>query len=193
MRKLVLKMSVSLDGFVSGPNGEADWIHSTGGDDTLEWLVDTLWQAGIHAMGSHSFHGMATFYPSSDKIFAAPMNDIPKVVFTKKGLDLPVSSARSELAKGSWENPFVAHGELTEEIARLKAQPGKDIMAHGGANFAQALVSHGLIDEYRLMVHPVALGQGLPLFSGLAKPVDLCLVNAKTFNGGAMALVYQPA
>ena len=193
MRKIVLKMSISLDGFVSGPNGEADWIHRTGGDDTLEWLVDTLWQAGVHAMSSRSYQGMATFYPTSNAPFAPPMNDIPKVVFTRKGLDLPVAPAATEVAKGSWANPIVADGDLSEEITRLKAQPGKDILAHGGANFAQALAAHGLIDEYKLMVHPVALGKGLPLFSGLAKPVDLKVISAKTFNSGAMALVYQPA
>lgn len=189
MRKLVLKMSVSLDGFVSGPNGEADWIHRTGGDDTLEWLVDTLWQAGIHAVGSQSYHPMAAFYPSSDLSFAAAMNDISKVVFTRKGL----SGTDASQPQGSWANPYVANGDLCEEIARLKAQPGKHILAHGGANFAQALAAHGLIDEYKLMVHPVALGAGLPLFGGLTDPIDLTLVDSRRFKSGAMALTYQPA
>jgi len=192
VRKLVLKMPVSLDGFVSGPNGEADWIYRTGGDDSLKWLVDTLRQAGIHAIGSRSFHAMAAFYPSSDLPFAAPMNDIPKVVFTRKGLpDMPVAQAATEPEKGSWANPIIADGDLSDEIARLKAQPGKDILAHGGAGFAQELAAHGLIDEYRLLVHPVALGKGLPLFSGLSEPVDLHLVSAETFKSGAVALVYR--
>nr|WP_294814506.1 dihydrofolate reductase family protein [uncultured Sphingomonas sp.] len=197
MRKLVLKMSVSLDGFVSGPNGEADWIHRTGGEDTLEWLVDTLWQAGVHAIGSRSYHAMAAFYPSSNLSFAAPMNDIPKVVFTRKGLldaqGDQIGSDISDPDKGSWANPIVASGDLCAEIARLKAQPGKDILAHGGANFAQELAAHGLIDEYKLMVHPVALGRGLGLFSGLSEPLDLKLVSSKTFKSGAMALTYRPA
>jgi dihydrofolate reductase len=195
MRKLVLKMSVSLDGFVSGPNGEADWIHRTGGDDCLEWLVDTLRQAGIHAVGSRSFHTMAAFYPSSNLPFAAPMNEIPKIVFTRKGLpELPLAQATGTAPeKGSWANPFIADGDLAEEIARLKAQSGKPVLAHGGANFAQALAAHGLIDEYRLMVHPVALGKGIPLFSSLSQPLDLHLVSTETFKSGAVAMVYRAA
>jgi dihydrofolate reductase len=99
------------------------------------------------------------------------MNDISKIVFTRKGLldtqgtQIDVSDV-SEPEKGSWANPFVASGNLCDEIARLKAQPGKDILAHGGANFAQELAAHGLIDEYKLMVHPVALGRDFPCFRG---------------------------
>ena len=164
----------------------------------MEWLVDTLWDAGVHAVGSGSFHAMAAFYPSSELSFAAPMNAIPKVVFTRKGFP-GAQGAPADMSdtpdsdKGSWANPFVASGDVRDEIARLKAQPGKDILAHGGANFAQKLAAQGLIDEYKLMVHPVALGRGLPLFSGLSKPLDLKLVSSKTFQGGAMALVYRPA
>ena len=84
MRKLVLKMSVSVDGFVSGPNGEVYWIFKTGNGVT-EWLVDTLWQAGVHAMGSRTYYNMAAFWPSSGAPLAAPMNEILKVVFSRKG------------------------------------------------------------------------------------------------------------
>jgi dihydrofolate reductase len=192
MRKVILKMAVSLDGFVSGANGEADWIGRTGGDDALQWLVDNLWQAGLHAVGSRSYHAMAAFYPTSTLAFAPPMNDIPKIVFTRKGLGTSADATKAP-ADGSWANPFVADGDLRAEIARLKAQPGKDIMTHGGANFAQQLVAHGLVDEYRLMVHPVALGRGLALFSALPEPVDLELVSSQTFRSGAMAQVYRPA
>jgi dihydrofolate reductase len=206
-------MSVSVDGFVSGPNGEVDWIFKTG-DGATEWLVDTLWQAGVHAMGSRTYYDMAAFWPSSGAPLAAPMNEIPKVVFSRKGLiDTPGAQAttaaltdakRAQIGasgafeptapvKGSWANPIVASGELSDEVARLKAQPGKDILAHGGASFVQDLAARGLIDEYKLLVHPVVLGKGLPLFSGLSKPVDLQLVSAKTFGGGAIALVYRTA
>jgi dihydrofolate reductase len=83
-----------------------------------------------------------------------------------------------------------AHDVLAEEVARLKHEPGKDILAHGGAAFAQSLVRLGLVDEYRLLVHPVALGRGLPLFSAIATPLDLELVDLKRFSGGAVAHVY---
>jgi dihydrofolate reductase len=199
MRKLVLKMSVSLDGFVSGPNGEVDWIFKSD-DGATEWVVDALWQAGIHAMGSRTYYDMATYWPTSDLPFAAPMNEIPKVVFTRKGLALTdakraeiAASGASQAVKDSWAKPRIASGDLAAEMARLKAEPGKDIIAHGGAGFARELAAHGLIDEYKLLVHSVALGKGLAVFSGLTKPVDLQLVNAWTFGGGAVALHYRAA
>jgi len=84
-------------------------------------------------------------------------------------------------------------GDLVEEIARLKEQPGKDILAHGGATFAQSLAKAGLVDEYRLLTHPVVLGTGLPLFSAISKPIDLKLVSTTVFNTGTIAHVYRPA
>lgn len=87
----------------------------------------------------------------------------------------------------------MAGGDLAEEIRRLKEQPGNYILAHGGARFAQSLVASGLVDEYRLGIHPVVLGQGQPLFSGLRSSVDLRLISATPFASGAMAIVYQPA
>lgn len=211
-RKLVLKMSVSLDGFVAGPNGEADWIfRSSGGSDSTQWVLDTLGGAGVHIMGSRSYHVMAAFWPYSEMPIAAPMNDIPKVIFSRTGLRntqvdptpaLAEAKARNAARHGatptaavlrSWAEPTVAGGDLAEEILRLKEQPGSYILAHGGARFAQSLVASGLIDEYRLAIHPVVLGQGQPLFSALRSPVDLRLISAIPFASGAMAVVYQPA
>jgi dihydrofolate reductase len=209
-RKLVLKMSVSLDGFVAGPKGEADWVFRTGGDDAIEMVVGTLRNAGVHVMGSRSYYDMAAFWPFSDMPFAAPMNDIPKVIFSRTWLKDP---RRAETTRAladakahhqsdvtptasvlkSWAEPTVASGDLAEEILRLKAQPGNFILAHGGARFAQSLVASGLVDEYRLSIHPLVLGQGQPLFSGLRSPLDLRLVSSTTFAGGAVAAVYRPA
>ncbi|HEV2540554.1 MAG TPA: dihydrofolate reductase family protein [Frateuria sp.] len=213
-RKLVLKMSVSLDGFVAGPNGEADWIfRSSGGEDSTAWLLDTLGGAGVHIMGSRSYHDMAAFWPYSDMPIAAPMNDIPKLIFSRRGIEhgpqagkttaaLAEAKARNAQRHGatpteailkSWTEPAVARGELVEEVRRLKEQPGNYILAHGGARFARSLVAAGLIDEYRLAVHPVALGRGQPLFSELSSPVDLRLVNTISFASGTLAVVYRPA
>ncbi len=87
----------------------------------------------------------------------------------------------------------MASGDLTEEIARLKAQEGKPIIAHGGASFARSLVAQGLVDQYVLLVCPIALGKGLPLFSELAAPTPLRLISSKAFPGGAVAQIYRPA
>jgi dihydrofolate reductase len=214
--KLILKMQVSIDGFVGGPNGEGAWILKSLDDDAAAWMLNTLWQAGVHIMGSHTFHDMAAYWPSSPEPFAAAMNEIPKVVFSSRGIgellnpQAPTSrnvrdawdamaekglKLVSNLSAGaaSWGHATVVNGDLASEIVRLKQQPGKDILAHGGARFAQSLVRQGLIDEYRLMVHPAALGCGLPLFSALSGPMDLKLVSSTPFGAGVIANVYRPA
>jgi dihydrofolate reductase len=213
-RTLVLKMSVSLDGFVSGPNGEVDWIFRTMGGDSMEWTVNTLREAGAHMMGSRTYYDMAAFWPFSDTPLATPMNDIPKIIFSRKGIKDGTQVDRTTRALADakadrigerlsvtptaavlqfWAKPTVARGDLAEEVLRLKEQPGNFILAHGGARFAQSLVASALIDEYRLVIHPAVLGQGQPLFSGLRSPVDLRLVTATPFGSGVVAAVYQPA
>jgi dihydrofolate reductase len=212
MRRLVLKMSMSLDGFVGGPAGEIDWLLRSRDDGATAWIAETLWQAGLHAMGSRTFYDMAAFWPTSTDPLAAPMNDIPKAVFTRRpSLDLAAGRTTTALrdsiralepagrppgATGSpntasWAQSLVANGDLAAEIRRLKAQPGRDILAHGGAGFARSLARLDLIDEYRLLIHPVALGAGLPLFTELPKPLDLSLVSTTIFRSGVAAHVYR--
>jgi dihydrofolate reductase len=205
MRKLILKMSVTVDGFVSGPDGRLDWLFDSMDDTAAAWTLDSVWQAGVHIMGSRTFHDMAAYWPTSSEPFAAPMNAIPKVVFsrtgdaaakTTRGLDdararatAPQVPAQAE----SWNSARWIVGDLAEGIAKLKAEDGKPIVAHGGASFARSLVALDVIDEYRLLVHPIVLGRGLPLFSELAAPRALRLASAQAFAGGAVAHVYTPA
>ena len=191
MRRLVLKMSRSLDGFVCGPNGETDWMIRSRDEGGKAWVAESLWRAGLHAMGSRSYFAWAGYWPTSTDLLAAPMNDIPKVVFTRqRSLDL-ITGDSAQAA--SWAEAQIANGDLATEIGRLKQEPGKDILAHGGAGFAQSLARLGLIDEYRLVVHPVALGVGLPLFAELPMPLDLKLVGTSIFASGVVAQVYRPA
>lgn len=213
MRKLILKMSMSLDGFVGGPNGEIDWLLRSQGEDSTAWIVESLWRAGLHAMGSRTYHDMASYWPTSTAPFAAPMNDIPKIVFTRqKAFDVHAGHTTTALrdatharqaqneapaqerspGAASWASARIANGDLAEEMQRLKQEPGKDILAHGGAGFARGLTKLGLVDEYHLLIHPVALGSGLPLFSDLQRPVDLKLVSTSRFRSGAVAHVYRP-
>jgi dihydrofolate reductase len=114
------------------------------------------------------------------------MNATPKLVFSR-------SRPAAPDADGSWAAPFIASGDLVDVIAHWKAQPGGDIRVLGGAGFAQALAASGLVDEFQLMVCPVALGSGVALFAGLPQPLDLQLASAQHFSGGAMAMVYRPA
>ncbi len=207
-------MSISVDGFVGGPNGEIDWIFKSLDEGVTSWLVDTLVLADVHIMGSRTYQDMAAYWPSSTEPFAAPMNEIPKVVFSRKGLVQPPNvnltttafkdasrikspgdkqkSSTTPAIESSWIDAKVASGDLAEEVLHLKQQPGKAILAHGGAGFARSLVESGLIDEYRLLIHPVVLGRGLPLYSGLTNARDLKLLSTTVFVTGAIAHVYRP-
>jgi dihydrofolate reductase len=140
------------------------------------------------------------------------MNAIPKIVFSRKGILQPTDArlttgalrdaTRNAQEQGfkaalspdtsSWENVPIASGDLTTEIHRLKQQEGKPILAHGGASFAQSLVQLGLVDEYQLLIHPVVLGKGLPLFSTITAPMYLKLESSTAFKSGVIANVYRP-
>jgi dihydrofolate reductase len=214
MRDLILKMSISLDGFVGGPNGEADWVFRTNDEKAADWTVSLISNASLHIMGSRTYHDMAAWWPYSDEVYAPPMNDIPKGVFTRKGaasLSQPaatqaVKDAEAALEKAGgkkkapdpkvlkgWADPYVASGPMAEEVKKLKSAAGKAIIAHGGAGFARSLIATGLVDEYALLVHPIVLGRGLPIFSDLSAPKQLKLIRSIAFPAGAVGHVYRPA
>jgi dihydrofolate reductase len=182
VRKLVLSMGVSLDGLVARPGrlGAAGWglppEDPTLKERKLGWMHDV----GLHIMGRNTYEEMAGHWPVSDDAYAAPMNEIPKVVFSRT------------LERAEWADSRIARGELAEEIAELKREPGKDMLAWGGAAFAQSLSRLELVDEYRLILQPVALGHGLPLFKDLTTPLRLELIDAQTYPTGATLLVYRP-
>jgi dihydrofolate reductase len=179
MRQVVLQMSVTLDGYVAGPGGDGDWGLPAEDPDVRDWKVASLRRAGTHIMGRVTYEQMAAHWPDATGDYAVLMNGTPKVVFS------------TTLPTADWASSRIARGDLAEEIAALKRESGGEIMAHGGARFVQALSRGGLIDEYRLVIHPVALGNGLPLFKDLAGPLRLDLAEAKTFPGGTVIHVYQ--
>jgi dihydrofolate reductase len=188
MRRLVLKMSMSLDGYVAGPNGEMDWMLRTSHPDGKAWVEATLRESGALLAGRHLYTSWIGYWPTSTDPLAAAMNTIPKIAFSKSGeveLDPDVA------IPPGWEDTRVLGTDLTADIEALKAEPGKDLLAQGGASFGRSLVQLGLVDEYRLVVHPVVLGSGLALFED-AKPFDLALTDATTFPSGTQALIYQP-
>lgn len=204
MRELILTMSMSLDGFVSGPKGEIDWIFS-GDQEAIAWKVENVANAGLHIMGSRTFLGMASYWPTSTTVFAPAMNTIPKAVFSKQGaaiLEAPkmvesvvagAASLKRQAGAESWAEATVLSGDLAEEIDRLKAMDGKPIIAHGGATFARSLIAGNLVDRYMLMVYPIVLGKGLPIFADIAAPRPLELVSTKVFPKGSVTQIYRPA
>ncbi|HEY4812209.1 MAG TPA: dihydrofolate reductase family protein [Solirubrobacteraceae bacterium] len=182
MRKLVLSMGVSLDGLVARPGrlGAGGWGLPPDDPALKERKLGWMHDVGLHLMGRNTYEEMAEFWPISDDSYAAPMNAIPKVVFSQT------------LERAEWADSRIARGDLAEEIAELKREPGKDMLAWGGAAFAQSLSRLALVDEYRLILQPVALGQGLPLFEGLTAPLRLELVDAQTYSTGAALHIYRP-
>ena len=193
MRKLIMKMSMSLDGFVSSANGQNDWIFKTGDEESKAWSVGFIREAGLIIMGRKSFESMSTYWPTAPGPFAAPMNEIPKAVFSKKGFKGIRPSAEQSPAVASWAKARVFDGDLAEGIRELKAGSGKPIVAIGGAGFMRSLIETGLIDEYHLPIHPLALGSGLSIFSDLAIPLYLKLADVKTFPGGIILHTYHSA
>jgi dihydrofolate reductase len=180
MRRLILQTGVSIDGYVAALDGSHPWGYANPDEATKRWILDSVWGAGAHLMGRVTYEEMASHWPTSDSEFAQPMNEIPKVVFSKT------------LERADWRDTRIASGDLSEEIARLKTEPGNDLIAYGGARFDQALSRLGLVDEYRLMIQPAALGAGLSLFKDLAAPLHLELIEATTYSTGLAIHVYRP-
>jgi dihydrofolate reductase len=181
MRPVVLQMGVTLDGYVAGTGGEGDWGLPSEHPDVQAWKVASLRQVGTHIMGRVTYEEMAGYWPTAAGEYARFMNMLPKVVFSRT------------LPAAEWPGSRIARGDTAGEIATLKNEPGGEIiMVHGGAAFVQALSRLGLIDEYRLVILPVALGNGQPLFKDLPKPLRLALTEAKSFPGGTVIHVYRP-
>jgi dihydrofolate reductase len=181
MTRVILQMGVTVDGYVAGPGGVGDWGLPAEHPDVRAWKVATLGQVGTHIMGRVTYEQMAEHWPNATDEYAPFMNGLPKVVFSRT------------LTNATWPGSRIARGDLAAELAALKSQSGGEIMAHGGAAFVQSLSRQGLIDEYRLVILPVALGNGLPLFKDLDKPLRLNLAESNTFPDGTIINAYQPA
>jgi dihydrofolate reductase len=176
---LVLKMSVSLDGYVASADGSNDWIAAGRADDSTSWVLETVSNASAHLTGATTYAEWAAFWPGASGPFAKPMNEIPKVVFS------------DSLASADWGETTIAAGDLADAITRLKQERSDGyLLAHGGARFARSLVETGLIDEYRLVVHPVVLGAGERIFLA---PLTIEPMSTTVFSGGAVAHVFAAA
>ena len=176
MASLVLKMSISLDGYVASVDGSADWKAAGRSNDSTSWVVETVSNARAHLVGAATYAEWAGYWPGASGPFAQAMNEIPKVVFS------------NSLASADWGETEIAAGDLAEAITRIKRErPDGYLLAQGGARFARSLVQTGLIDEYRLVVHPVVLGAGERLFS---TPHTIESMSTTAFSGGAVAHVF---
>lgn len=185
MRQVIYSLMVSLDGFIEGPNHDLTWAMP---DEELHVFVNDQERAiGAHLYGRRTYELMAGFWPTADADptqpepiadYARIWRAMPKIVFSKK-LDRVEWNAR-------------LGGDIATEVARLKAQPGKDV-AVAGADLAASFMRLGLIDEYRLFVHPVVLGAGTPMFPPLDERLNLRLIDTRAFGSGVVYLAYQNA
>lgn len=185
MRKVILFMHMSLDGFIAGPNGEMDWIAVN--DEIFQDVIALQPAMDTALLGGTLYQDMVGYWPGvpanpesspMDREHAQWLNSAPKLVFsnTLPGVD--------------WENARIVRGDIAEEIAAVKAQPGKNLILFGGAAIAQSFMQRGLIDEYRLNVNPVILGGGKHLFANLNDRLNLKLINTKAYSNGVLSLVY---
>lgn len=176
MSALILKMSVSLDGYVAPLDGSSDWSAAGRSDDGARWTLETVKNAGTHLIGAATYEQWAGFWPDAPGPFAQPMNEVPKVVFS------------DSLAAADWGPATIARGDLAASVSRLKEEETDGyLLAQGGVRFARSLVETGLIDEYRLVVHPVILGAGERLFT---TPLTIEPVSTTAFSAGAVAHVF---
>lgn len=179
MKKIILNLAVTLDGYIEGPNGEVDWCIM---DDDMNFDaflngVDTL------LYGRVSYDAWGNFVPDenaplTEKSFWQQIHSKRKIVFSTQ--------------HQSHSDVLFISSDIPNEIGRLKKQEGKDIWLYGGANLIKTFIQLNLIDRYQLSVHPVVLGSGKPLFEDLNERLGLKLVETHVFKSGVIELIYEP-
>ncbi|TMD49990.1 MAG: dihydrofolate reductase [Chloroflexi bacterium] len=186
MRKVVLTMSVSLDGYIEGPNRDISW-HMV--DDELHrYFNEQLSGMGAFLSGRVTYELMAAFWPTAD---TDPASTEPIVEFARIWRETPKIVYSKTLRKAGW-NTAIVRDVVPAEVATLKAAPGGDL-ALGGADLAASFMRLGLIDEYRIYVHPIVIGAGKPLFPGSVPRVNLQLLETRVFGNGVLLLHYRKA
>lgn len=183
MRKLFAFNMVTLDGFFEGTDHDLSW-HNVD-DEFNRFAIEQTGNIGTLIFGRVTYELMAGYWPTTDALADDPvvaglMNALPKIVFSRT------------LTKADWSNTRLVKGNIAEEITAMKAQPGKDLAVFGSANLLSSLIQLDLVDEHRIMVNPVILGSGKPLFQSIQHQINLKLLDTRTFNSGNVLLTYQP-
>jgi dihydrofolate reductase len=180
MRKIVAGLAITLDGVVEAPS-ERNWMRYN--DEMGAVISAGIAQADAILLGRRTYLEFAALWPTlgSDVPMADFMNNTPKYI---------VSSTLRTL---DWANSVLVTGDLAEEIAKLKAQPGKNIQIPGSPTLVRSLLRVGLLDELALMVHPIVLGSGMRLFDEITEKISLKLVDSTTLSTGVLGVTYQPA
>jgi len=182
MRKLKLQVQISLDGYISGPDGEMDWMTWDWDEGLKNYVKDLTEPVDTIILGRKLAEGFIPYWTSElgKEEGAEKMVYTDKVVFTKT------------LEKSEWDRTVLAKGDLSDEIKSLKMKDGGDIIVYGGAGFVSSLIKEGLIDEYHLLINPAAIGDGLTIFRGLESIQNLTLIQSRAFECGIIVLCYKP-
>jgi len=186
MGRIVVTEFISLDGVIEDPGGSEDFEHGgwtfeiSRGEEGDRFKLEEAMEADALLLGRTTYEGFAEAWPSRTGEFADKFNGMPKYVVS------------SSLEEAEWESSTVVSGDLAAEVEKLKADHDGDIVVHGSATLARALLAQGLVDELRLMVFPVLLGAGRRLFGDSGK-VPLRLTDSRTVGDGVAILVYEPA
>jgi dihydrofolate reductase len=182
MRKVVSWLFISLDGVVEAPN---KWQFDVMDDDMIKDLTSQMATEDSMLMGRVTYQEWAPYWPTStDEPYASHINNMPKYV---------VSRTLEDVEWGKWEKPTLIKDNLTEEITRLKKQPGKNIGVGGSPTLVRSLLQENLLDELKLMIHPVVVGKGKRLFTEDVDLKRLQLVDSKVTGTGVVIVNYQSA
>lgn len=178
-RKIILDVAVTLDGFIEGKNGEVDWCMMDAEMGFLSFLhqVDTIFY------GRKSYDLWGQFHP--ELAHSDTEKEIWRVVHSKE------KYVFSRTQKGTGDKTIFINDHILEEVNKIKNKPGKDIWLYGGSSLISTFISLGLVDEFRLSVHPVILGESKPLFMDIKKRLNVKQVEARTFSSGVVQLIYQ--
>jgi dihydrofolate reductase len=183
VRKVSVFNFITLNGYYKGPNEDIGW-HRHEGEES-QYSEEGLAQENILLFGRRTYEMMVAFWPTpaAKDLFpkvAEGMNTSEKIVFSKT------------LKKADWNNTRVVKENIVEEIKKMKQTPGKDMTILGSGSIVTQLAEQGFIDEYQIMVDPVALGDGTPLFQGMRHKLDLKLTSTREFKSGVVLLCYEP-
>jgi dihydrofolate reductase len=186
MRKVIASTFVSLDGFIVGPNEDISWVTNNFNDEMGVYAGNLQSSMSAILLGRVSYQVLGGFWPANTEETAPGserMNNVPKIIFSRT-LD--------KVEWGKYNNARLVKNNVAQEVMNLKEKPGGDMVIYGSANLIQNFIKLDLIDEFQLLVHPVVLGSGKPLFNGIEKPLNLKLLRTETFNNGVVVLYYQP-
>ena len=189
MGKLIVTEFISLDGIIEDPGGAEGYAHGgwsfrSPAPDSEAFKFEELQAADVQLMGRVTYDGFAAAWPAMEEAtgeFGRKMNNMPKVVVS------------TTLTNPEWKNTTVISGNVAAEVARLKEQYTGDVLVPASATLVETLREHDLVDEYRLMVHPVVLGSGKRLFKEGAGGTELELVETRAMGPSVLLLIYRPA